>query len=406
MAFKIYKKKQLLEIIKNKEAEITKLERKIAALRFEKNTNNTAEISEQELLYRLMDNIPDSIYFKDKKSRFIKVSKSFTQRHGFDSPEEVPGKTDFDIFADSHAQKAFDDEQKIMRTGKPLENIEEKETHNNGRVTWASTTKLPLKNRSGKIIGTFGISRDITEKKKNENALIAKEEKLRWLNAAKDKLFSIIAHDLKNPFSAIIGYSRLASEYIQDGKYEDAKEFCRTVTEASEKTMELLENLLQWAQSQKGMIAFEPKTFYVKPLINNTLKLFEPAIRKKNIEINNATEDKLKVWADEPMLKTIFRNLISNSVKFSNPNGKIEICAREEKKHIEFSVKDNGPGIDENQQNQIFSLESGKNSSKKSSGLGLILCKDFVRAHQGSICLNSKKNKGTEIIFRLPKKNS
>jgi PAS domain S-box-containing protein len=403
-----YTQRELEEKILSKKQEIKILEEKIAQLSAEDKSKiqlpeSDEIVFEREFLSQLMDNIPDSIYFKDKKSRFIKVSKSFARKHSFESQEEALGKTDFDIFTEEHAQKAFDDEQHIINTGETLVNIEEKETRENGKQSWASTTKLPLKNAEGEIIGTFGISRDITEKKKTEAVLQKKEKKLSILNATKDKFFSIIAHDLKNPFNSIVGYSHLASDYIKKGDYEEAAEFCEIVTESSEKAMELLENLLEWAYSQKGQIKFNAKIFKIKPLINNTIKLFKASVHEKNLEIINNVNPELKVRADEAMLKTIFRNLLSNAVKFSNPYGKIEISSEENAKLSTFTIKDEGIGIDNKKAQNLFHIQNSVKESESCSGLGLILCKEFIDRHNGTISISGKEGEGAVVKFSLPK---
>jgi PAS domain S-box-containing protein len=136
---------------------------------------------ERDLLHTLLDNIPDRIYFKDEKSRFLRVSQSMLGKHHFSTPEEMIGKTDFDLFTLEHAQSAFDDEQQVMRTGRPIVDKVEKETWSDGSVTWSLTTKLPLRDKRGNIVGTFGLSRDITELKKMETALAGERNLLRTL---------------------------------------------------------------------------------------------------------------------------------------------------------------------------------------------------------------------------------
>lgn len=133
---------------------------------------------EQRLLKTLMENFPDAIYFKDKESRFIQISQAQAERFGLDSPDQAVGKTDFDFFTEEHAQPAYEDEQEIMRTGQPIVGKVEKETWPDGQETWASTTKAPLRNEAGEIIGTLGITRDITERKEMENELKEYSERL------------------------------------------------------------------------------------------------------------------------------------------------------------------------------------------------------------------------------------
>ena len=138
-------------------------------------------IESEYLLANLMDNMPDAIYFKDRQSRFIMVSQNCAKKHGWNSPDEIVGETDFDLFSKAHAEQAFADEQQILRTGKPLSGIEEKETWPDGSVTWASTSKMPLKNEAGETIGTFGISRNITEHKEAELRVQRYAEEMRLI---------------------------------------------------------------------------------------------------------------------------------------------------------------------------------------------------------------------------------
>ncbi|MCX6240092.1 MAG: PAS domain S-box protein [Bacteroidia bacterium] len=166
---------------------------------------------EQYLMNTLMDNLPDHIYFKDLTSRFIRINKAHSRLFGLIDPMEAAGKTDFDFFTNEHARQAYEDEQNIIRTGQML-NIEEKETHRDRPDTWVSTLKLPLCDKEGKIIGTFGISRDITGRKQAEEEVKLKNEELIKTNSEKDKFFSIIAHDLRSPFNGFLGLTQIMAE--------------------------------------------------------------------------------------------------------------------------------------------------------------------------------------------------
>lgn len=151
------------------------------------------------LLENLMNNIPDAIYFKDLQSRFVMVNKGCAKKHGWESLEAVRGRTDFDVFSREHAEQAYADEQRIIQTGEPLRGIEEKETWPDGSVTWVSTTKMPLKNKKGEVIGTFGISRDITEHKEAELRLQRYAEEMRLIKEEMEEDFRMAA-DLQETF--------------------------------------------------------------------------------------------------------------------------------------------------------------------------------------------------------------
>jgi len=649
---------------------------------------------EQHLFNILMDNIPDKIYFKDLNSKFVKVSRSKAIKSGFKNPEEMVGLSDFDIFGQEHAQQAFKDEQLIIQTGKPKINIEEKEDWLDGRITWASTTKLPLYDSNGKIIGTFGITRDITERKEMDKALQESEERYRklfqksadgmflmtdvivecndasckilnyeredllghspvefcpefqdegkksidsfedklilvkegenqsfywkfetadgriidtevflnlilsggkkiiqaifrditersryekvrealfeiseaaynvndmeslykqihhtisklmpaknfyialydekenllsfpyhvdeqdppittkelgrglteyvlrtgeeilvnaekdlelqrmgeiemvgtpqaiWLgvplkirgktvgviamqdykdekaygeeelliltfvsdqvvqaierrknseeikryaeelkqlNATKDKFFSIIAHDLKNPFITILGFSDLLITDYEELTDEERLYYIQEMKNSADKSHSLLQNLLQWSRSQTGRIHYNPHKLNLKEIACSNTNLIQPTANKKEISFECTLNEKIYIMADEDMINTIFRNLLTNAVKFTDMGGKVKISSRTIDGFEEISIEDNGIGMPEDVRVNLFRLDKSYTTTgtqnETGTGLGLILCKEFVEKHGGSIKVKSEEGKGTKFIFTLP----
>lgn len=653
--------------------------------------------AEQQFFNILMDNIPDKIYFKDVNSKFIKVSRSKALKSGFKNPEEMVGLSDFDIFGQEHAQQAFKDEQVIIHTGRPKINIEEKEDWLDGRVTWASTTKLPLYDREGKIIGTFGITRDISERKEMDKALQESEERYRklfqnaadgmflmtdvivecndaslkilnlekeqllgrspiefcpeyqddgkksidafedrlilvkkgenqsfywkfetsdgrlldtevtlnlilstgkkiiqaifrditersryekvrealfeiseaaynvedmgslykqihhvisrlmpaknfyialydeksdmlsfpyfvdefdppiaskkpgkglteyvlrkgeeilvnakkdlelqkqgeidlvgtpqavWLgvplkirgktvgviamqdykdekvygeeelliltfisdqvvqaierrksaeeikkyadelgqlNATKDKFFSIIAHDLKNPFITILGFSDLLITDYTELTDEERLYYIQEMKNSADKSHSLLQNLLQWSRSQTGRIQFNPTRLNLKEIACSNTNLIQASANKKNITIECSIEGKSYVNADEDMLNTIFRNLLTNAIKFTDMGGKVMMSSKILDDVVEVTIEDNGIGMPEDVRVNLFRLDKSYTTTgtqnETGTGLGLILCKEFVEKHGGSIRVESEEGKGTKFIFIFPLSN-
>jgi len=352
------------------------LENQIAELKqIEKKLNN-----ELSLFSTLMENIPDCIYFKDINSRFILISNSHAKLFNLNSPAQVFGKTDLDFFTEEHSRMAFEDEQTIIRTGKSAVNIEEKETWPNGKETWVLTSKMPLRDKSGNIFGTFGISHNISERKKNEQVIKEQENQLRDLFLTKDKVFSIIAHDLRSPFNSILGFSELLIENFENYPVKKSKKFIEIISISAKKTLILLDNLLNWAQSQTGQISFKPEKVVLSSIIQEIFKLSNSSAKKKNILLNFQSEE-IVVFADQNMIKTIIRNLIFNAIKFTNSNGKIDVTALQNDNFIEIAVSDNGVGMNEKTLNKLFSLNPNKTTigtaNEKGSGLGLILAKNL-----------------------------
>lgn len=365
-----------------------------------------ALVREQYLLRSLLDNIPDAIYFKDEKSRFISINKAHARLFGLDDPSLAVGKTDIDFVNTEHTIQAFQDEQEIIRTGRPIIGKEEMEIWLDREPTWVSTTKMPLRDTTGEIIGTFGISRDITEQKKAEELLKDSESALRDLNATKDKFFSIIAHDLRNPFSAIIGLSDILSIQIKEKNYEGIEEYSGIIQQSSQLAMDLLLNLLEWARSQTGRMKFQPVCFQIDELIREVTELLSNAARHKSITIHCESIPKLTVKADKAMIGAVLRNLISNAVKYTHQGGHIRISIDHRQNELVVSVRDNGIGIKRDVLEKLFRIDSNCSTmgtqNEKGTGLGLILCKEFVEKHHGKIWAESEPKKGSTFFFIIP----
>jgi len=355
----------------------------------------------------LMDNMPDRIYFKDLDGKYIKINKASASRRGLNNPEEAIGKTDFDFFSDAHAQKAFDDEKEIIQNGKALENLEERQTWNDGKVEWVSSTKVPIVNDEGEIIGTFGISRDITTSKLYQEKLQESEIKLRELNAVKDKFFSIIAHDLRGPFTGLFGLLDMVRDDFHEMHLEEIKVNLDTINSILRNLFLLLEDLLEWGRIQRHSIEFLPVTENLSQTIKNVIDLF--AINAKNKNINLVCEMPESLWLkyDKKMISTIIRNLLTNGIKFTKPWGTVKIIVKDEPDKVTISVQDTGIGISQQNLERLFNLTeyfSTQGTEQESgSGLGLILCKEFVEKHGGKISVETELNKGSIFKFTIPK---
>lgn len=230
--------------------------------------------------------------------------------------------------------------------------------------------------------------------------------KLQKINAMKDKFFNIIAHDLKNPFNAIFGCTTILIEDFDTLSDEEKIRFIRGIDTSGRESMKLLENLLEWARSQTGRIKYKPKFLSMTRIINQTFSLLEGTAKNKNISlISNITED-LSVYADEEMLKTILRNLVSNAIKFTVRGGKVLISAIIADGTKQIIVEDTGIGMSEETKNKLFQIEeittSQGTNGEPGTGLGLLLCKEFIERNNGTICVESEIGKGSKFIFTLP----
>lgn len=565
----------------------------------------------QYFLDALMDNIPDAIYFKDINSRFLRINKALAAEFDLDNPSAAIGKTDADFFDMEHAKETALDERAIINSGKPIIAKEELEVFADRPPNWVSSTKMPLLDSAGKIIGTFGISRNITEskhmqeaiekrilaltqpmakgdsvsfeelfdleviqrvqnqfsevtgvasiitkpdgtpitkpsrftyfctelvrctekgrencmrsdaelgkpnhhgpiireclssglwdagtsivigdkhvanwligqvrneaqtedgmrayakeigadeaaliqafyqvpamskerfgviaqalhalastlsnsayqnlqqarfiseRKKAEETLKNNEKQLKELNATKDRFFSIIAHDLKSPFNSIMGFSDLLEYHLDLGEVNKAKDYCHVVKQSAENTMELLNNLLDWARSQTGRLDFDPKVLDLNALANETMEIFKHPATEKDIRLLLDLPESANLYADKWMIATVLRNLVSNAIKFTPKGGAISITIQELLNDWLVSVSDNGVGMPSEVKEKLFRIDQTVTTlgtqGEQGTGLGLILCKEFIEKHGGMIAVDSEPGKGSTFHFNLPKQKS
>lgn len=253
----------------------------------------------------------------------------------------------------------------------------------------------------------FGVIKDITQHKQNELLLKESEKRLQEINATKDKFFSIIAHDLKNPFNSILGFSDLLAEQIHDKDFSQVDEFIGYIQGSSKLAMDLLGNLLDWTRSQTGRMVYNPEFVEMVSLIKEVASIMEASAHQKKISIRFQLPRNAPVNADRAMISTILRNLISNAVKFTPADGEIVISAGQLDNDLVVSVTDTGIGIRKESLGKLFRIEesytTAGTNNELGTGLGLILCKEFVDKHGGKIWVESEVGKGSKFSFSIPK---
>jgi PAS domain S-box-containing protein len=396
-------------------------------------------LDERWQLRTLIDSMPDFIFIKDRESRFVVANKRVASIMGT-TPENLIGKTDFDFYSTDLARSFFDMEKEVMETGNPLINYEEPALDEQGNRIIISTTKVPFLNKAGEIIGLVGICRDITRLKRTEiqlrkrtedlqetNQLLEERQEeiiyqseelaaqtqnlriinteLERLNRTKDKFFSIIAHDLRNPFNAIIGFSELLRNDFYDMDNCQKLNLLELINVSSETAYNLLENLLQWARTQTDKIKFNPENFDVYEAVNLVINLHGIIARKKNVILKNELTPHTMVFADKNMINTVLRNLISNAIKYSRSDGVITISANHSPEVIEVSVIDNGIGMSRESLNKLFRIDTYYSTAgtmgESGTGLGLLICKEFVEKNNGRIKASSFEGAGSTLSFTL-----
>ena len=362
-----------------------------------------AELNKKAHQYReLVENIWEGIGIVDTDEKFIFANPAAENIMGVE-PGRLVGRNLKEFISKKELLKI--QRQTIIRS-EGLKSTYELEINSEGDKRILLVTATPQFDKKETYTGTFGIFRDITDRKNAEQALKKNEAKLKDLNATKDKFFSIIAHDLKNPLNTIVAFSELILNNFN--KYEPQKisKFLEAIHQSSQQAYVLLENLLIWAHSQTGIIRFNPHNLSVNHLISDNINLLINQAIEKNISIVFSLKDDYMVSADKNMADTILRNLLTNAIKYTPSGGKIDVYTELYRQQVRIYIKDSGIGMSSKVRNSLFLIDKTVSipgtANEKGTGLGLILCKDFVEKHGGKIWVESEPEKGSNFVFSLP----
>ncbi len=359
-----------------------------------------AEEALRESLEKLRDLFklsPLGIALTDMDGRYIEFNESFRAICGY--PADELAQIDYwTLTPKEYAKKEDEQLESLARTGR-YGPYEKEYVQKNG-------TRVPIRLNGTLITGKDGkkyiwsIVEDITERKHYE-------EQLKEANASKDKFFSIVAHDLKSPFNALIGASEALNEGMDDFDIGEIKHLSNMVNKSAKNAYSLLENLLEWSRSQLGRLKFEPTELDLRDATHESLKIVEVQAQNKGIKLINNTKS-INIFADSNLLQTIIRNLLSNAIKYTNQGGTVTISSKPIDDSVEISVTDTGVGMPPEALEKIFRIDTKYSTSgtakESGTGLGLILCKEFVEKHGGKISVESEVGNGTTFKFTLPVK--
>ncbi|MCD6179303.1 MAG: CHASE domain-containing protein [Bacteroidales bacterium] len=353
--------------------------------------------NEQELR-AIFHSLNSLIIEYDEEGRYIKIPTSNTALL-IRPKEEMLQKTISDIFNKEEADFFHSAIKKCLKT-KNLVQIEYSLQIGADKKWFA--TRISWKSEHRVIFHAV----DITEQKNAREKIIESEKRLKALNATKDKLFSIIAHDLKSPFNIILGYSDLLkSEYKQFEPHQRTK-LINNIYESSKNAFNLVENLLLWANSQSDNIKLSKESLNLKKLIIESIEAHQFAAENKNITIEINVPPQLNINADKFTLQTIIANLFNNAIKFTYAKGKIIIDVKQIEGAVEICITDNGIGISEEVLPKLFQVNDNISTlgteNEKGTGLGLLLCKEFVEKYNGKIWAESEPEKGSKFCFTIP----
>ena len=405
----------------------------------EEHTDELAKLVEElarehDLLRSLMDNLPDYIYFKNRASQFTSLNKALGKAFGLEDPAAALGKTDFDFFTSEHAQQAYDDEQGIMETGQPILGKVEKETWPDGRVSWASTTKMPLRDAQGQITGLVGISRDITERIRAdeelkryaaelESARDRQEQNTRDLqraldelgiaklraeaaNQAKSEFLANMSHEIRTPLNGILGMGELLTDTPLNTEQVEYLAMLRSSTDG---LLALVNDILDFSKIEARKMVLDSIEFKIPESLSDTLKALALRASQKGIELACALSPEVPEYliGDPGRLRQIVLNLVGNAIKFTE-RGEVVLLVDldsrgDDRVTLHFAVRDTGIGIPADKQRIIFeAFEQADASTTRrygGTGLGLAITSSLVKLMGGRIWVESEPGQGSTFHF-------
>lgn len=369
-------------------------------------------MEERDRLEILMDNIPYTIYFKDKESRFTKINKAQAELIGLKSTDEAIGKTDFDYFPEEHARLMFDDDQKIIQSGEPIIEKVEKLTNSENETRWVSATKYPIKDKAGKIIGIVGMSRDVTKERIAEQILKEAKNKAEESDRLKTAFLANMSHEIRTPMNGIIGFTNLLK--LPGLSDEEKEEFLDHINGCGETLLNLIDDIIDISKIEAGQLKIKFEETDINKIIKDLHQHFSKIkVReeKEQVDIRINLDKDVKPFmlvTDPHRVKQILTNLIGNAMKFTHA-GYIEFGYTLEKNDtVQFHVKDTGIGIPADKLNLIFErfgqVIDTTRINPKGTGLGLAISINLVRLLGGTMHVESEIDKGSTFYFSIPLK--
>lgn len=395
---------------------------------------NILSFNEVDYLYLFFNQLQEGLVIVDTNDVIIFVNNQFCDLLKY-SREELIGKSGFDLYYLEEDIEFMRNRNEARKQGLS-EIYETRFKRKDGKIIYVQVNANPILDEDANIKGFMASCIDITDKKNEElknkklmqelletkqmleqslvqknkliDELIETKQKLQISNEEKDKFFSIITHDLKNAFSGFINYIKLFSNDISSFTIQELKEILAHLKDSAESLYNLLENLLEWSKLKRNTIRFEPIEHNLNLIMNQIISILSVNAQIKNIRIINNIPDNINLFIDPRLYNTIIRNILQNSIKFTNKDGIVIINYLEDNDNQIVIIEDNGIGMDDYIKANLFSLNKKINregtSGESSTGLGLVLCKEFIDLHNGKIWVDSEINKGSKFYISVPKK--
>jgi len=362
---------------------------------------------EQFLLRTLMDNLPDRIYFKDLQSRFLRNSRAHLQRFGLERASEAMGKTDFDFFTEEHARQAFDDEQRLIRSGQPITK-EEKETWPDGSVSWALSTKMPLRDEAGNVVGTFGISHDITDRKRAEEAMRRARDEAEEANRIKSQFLANMSHELRTPLNSVIGFAGILLKNKNANLHPADLNFLERIQANGKHLLVLINEILDLSKIEARKEELQTAPVALDVLVRETIAQQEGLVRDRPVQLlADLPATVAPISADSDKLRQVIINLIGNALKFTE-RGSVTVrvvTSPVDHQPLRIEVVDTGIGIPREKLGLIFeAFQQGDASTARKyggTGLGLTISQALCRLMGFRIEVASEVGRGSTFSVVL-----
>lgn len=357
--------------------------------------------------FEIIEHAPFGFYASTLDGQILSVNSEFIKILGYDLNGELTSS--ISTFAEQFYINKEDKNKLhgILEINDSVSNYECSFRRKDDAITWVSISARVVRDIKENIVLILAFVTDITERKTTEMEIKRTSDQLQQVLAEKDKFFSIIAHDLRSPISGLLGLTNLLSVNYNNFSSDELQKILVSIHSSVQRLFALLENLLEWASMQRGMAIFKPRELEVDNQINRALVLLRNLVDQKKISMQYMVPPGLKVFADEQMINSVLRNLLSNAFKFCNFGGNVTVSATQECGDVTISVQDDGVGMDHKTKSKIFSIDSKTSQfgtkGEKGSGLGLILCKEFMEKHGGRIWVESQLNSGCKISIFFPR---
>ena len=362
-------------------------------------------LRQSEEKYRMMiDNIGEGIGFMNSSEEFEFVNNAAESIFGVE-PGKLTGMNLLQFIDQSQYDLILSETAKRAKGDASINELEIVRPNGERRIIIITTVSQTDTDKG--FLGTYGVFRDITERKEAEAEIKLKNEQLLKMNAEKDKFFSIISHDLRGPFNGFLGFTELLVEELPDLSMEEIRNMAIDMKKSATNLFRLLENLLQWSRIKQGSLPFDTQNIRLMTVLKDIVGIMEEAAKIKGIELTYSIQSDLPVYADINIIQLVIRNLISNAIKFASKGGTVILSAELKKdQSVEIAISDTGIGMNRKIIDNLFRLDVPTNrtgtAGEPSSGLGLILCKEFIELHGGKLWVESLEGKGSIFHFSLP----